>query len=351
MESKIRSTRAFIRARYIKKDFTQKFKKRKNNIEYNNKNIVYIFLAADYGNLGDIAITYAQKKFIKDYFEETHEIVEIPLAKTYEYINQLNIKKDDIITIVGGGNIGDRYEWIEEARRQVIKKFKNNKIISFPQTFEFSDTNLGKESLRRTIRIYNKNNNLYIFAREENSYTTMMKYLKKDRVFLVPDIVFYLKDAIKQNKRDDEIGICFRNDSEKIFSQDDQKEIFDIFRDYKVEEFDTHIGDENVIYENRYKELEKFIQKVGKMKLIITDRLHGMIFSYITNTPCIVFDNANHKISATYNTWLKDCDSILLMDKLNKNSILEFLEKINKNNIENNKIKFDYNDLKEILNK
>ena len=351
MENKIGSTRAFIRARYIKKDFLEKFRKVKKRIICKNKKNVYIFLAADYGNLGDIAITYSQRKLINKCFKDEYEILEIPLAKTYEYIDRLSLKKDDIITIVGGGNISDRYEWIEEARRQVIKKFRKNKIVSFPQTFEFSNTNLGMESLRRTINIYNKNKNLYIFAREENSYKSIVKYLKNENVFLAPDIVFFLKNSIKSISSNDEIGFCFRNDSEKIFTQEEQNEMYNIFKNYNIIEFDTHIGDENVIYEDRYKVLEEFIEKVGKMKLIITDRLHGMIFSYITNTPCIAFDNANHKISSTYNTWLKGCDSILLMNNLNKDAIVEFLEKIENKNIIDNSIKFNYNELEEILKK
>ena len=31
--------------------------------------------------------------------------------------------------------------------------------------------------------------------------------------------------------------------------------------------------------------------------LVITDRLHAVIFCIITNTPCIAFDNATHKVS------------------------------------------------------
>ena len=33
----------------------------------------------------------------------------------------------------------------------------------------------------------------------------------------------------------------------------------------------------------------KFINDISQKKLIITDRLHGMIFSIITKTPCIIF--------------------------------------------------------------
>ena len=46
-----------------------------------DKNI-FIFLSADYGNLGDIAITFAQKKFLMDYFPD-YNLFEIPISYTY----------------------------------------------------------------------------------------------------------------------------------------------------------------------------------------------------------------------------------------------------------------------------
>jgi len=50
--------------------FLQKFKPLKyfkNTKIDGTKKQVYIFLAADYGNLGDVAITYAQTKFLKEH--------------------------------------------------------------------------------------------------------------------------------------------------------------------------------------------------------------------------------------------------------------------------------------------
>ena len=45
--------------------------------------------------------------------------------------------------------------------------------------------------------------------------------------------------------------------------------------------------------------MDKF-KDFQKSELVITDRLHGMIFCYITKTPCIVMPNNNHKILMTY---------------------------------------------------
>lgn len=40
-------------------------------------------------------------------------------------------------------------------------------------------------------------------------------------------------------------------------------------------------------------------------RLVITDRLHGMIFSAVTGTPCVALNNSNGKVGYEYE-WLKD---------------------------------------------
>ena len=42
--------------------------------------------------------------------------------------------------------------------------------------------------------------------------------------------------------------------------------------------------------------------KFLKAKVVITDRLHGMIFAAITSTPCIALGNYNHKIKSCSET-------------------------------------------------
>ena len=113
------------------------------------KNRIFIFLAADYGNLGDVAITYAQHKFLNKYFPD-YIVTEIPISTTLKGITFVKkiIKPNDVITTVGGGNMGDLYDSIELYRRLVISNFHSNKIISFPQTIDFRDNTRGIKAFR-----------------------------------------------------------------------------------------------------------------------------------------------------------------------------------------------------------
>ena len=273
---------------------------------------IFIFLAADYRNMGDIAITYAQKMFLDDKFND-YEIIEIPADKTLDYIKPVRniLNENDIITIIGGGNMGDIYEYYENLRRIVINNFKKNLIVSFPQTIDFSDTKKGRKSLKKTIKVIKKHNRIIISARELNSYNKMCSYFGKDKVILVPDIVLYLKNKININEEEKiKIGICFREDKEEDKNKIEIKnKLIEALKEYDVEKFDTYLQ-ENFCYESRYETLKCLLRKISKFKIVYTNRLHAMIFAYLTNTKCIFIDNSNKKISNTYNTWIKDNNNI-----------------------------------------
>lgn len=276
------------------------------NLSKKAKKII-IMLAADYGNLGDIAIAYAQNKFLKDNFPD-HTIVVVPISQTYRKIKSLKKKmnKDDIVTITGGGNMSDMYEDIEEQRRFVIKKFPNNRIISFPQTMNFSHTEVGENELTKTQSIYNAHGNLTIFARERKSYKAMKRLFHKCRVLLAPDIVLYLNKLDQQKQRDtSKLIICLRDD-EEVTSSAARRAVSDIIKRYPhVLSLDTVINANKISPQKGRRELQRLWGQFASAGLVVTDRLHGMIFCAITNTPCIALNNSNRKVQGVFNEWIK----------------------------------------------
>lgn len=75
--------------------------------------------------------------------------------------------------------------------------------------------------------------------------------------------------------------------------------------------------------EFRKKFLTKQWKQIAKSSIVITDRLHGMIFSYLTQTPCIVLANNNGKIKSAYTDWLCDCNFIKFVN--NEDNILNYI--------------------------
>ena len=108
-----------------------------SNISKNDKK-VFLMLSPDYANVGDIAISLAQEKILKKAYPDRY-FIEIPMLNFYNYINNIKniINDNDIITIIGGGNMGSVYLEGEERRRAIIETFPNNTIISFPQSIDF----------------------------------------------------------------------------------------------------------------------------------------------------------------------------------------------------------------------
>lgn len=314
---------------YIKTRFYIKYWFSKSSIpEYNyllNRKKCFVFLAADYGNLGDVAITYAQEKFLKDNFPG-YTIVDVPISKTLSDLKTLqNIcSSDDIVTIVGGGNMSDLYFDIELLRQMVVKAFPHNKIISFPQTMFFSDSLSGRYLKRQAVKVYSQHINLTITVRERWSHEMMKIFLPNCK--LTPDIVMALdkREPLKARKG---ITFCLRNDAESGISQEFKKELrSQLANQYDIVDYDTHIGRGGLSIQEREQELNKIWSQFRSSEWVITDRLHGMIFAYITGTPCIVLPNNNYKIEGCY-SWIKNCGYIHFMDEANIDQILTMIRK------------------------
>ena len=301
-------------------------------IDY-NKRYAFVFLAADYGNLGDVAITYAQTKFLKAKLGNNTEVIEIPISQSLEGLQFVRkyIKAGDIVTSVGGGNLGDLYDQIEYIRQLVVRYFPKNKFISFPQTFDFSDTTEGIKALAVAAKVYNAHPNIFFVAREKTSYDLMKKHFDKTTVLLTPDIVISLNEEHPIQERNGAV-ICLRGDKEKNLTKEQnffiQSEIEKRFK--KVVFNDTHIDRNQLSIAEREDELQKIWNTFKSAELVITDRLHGMIFCYITNTPCLVFQNNNHKVRETYD-WIKENKNINLVEDFSEEYIKKFLTRTNFN--------------------
>lgn len=317
-----------------------------------DKKYAFIFLAADYGNLGDVAITYAQTKYLKDNLSEGYEVIEVPISQSLEGLQfvRKNISPGDIVTSVGGGNMGDMYDQIEYIRQLAVRYFPNNKFISFPQTFDFSNTEEGKNALTKAQKVYNAHPELYMVAREKTSYDLMKQHFQKANILLTPDIVISLNKEKPVRKRKGAV-ICLRADKEKNLTEKQYDFILSQVKNSfdSVVFNDTHIDKDQLSIAERETELEKIWNTFKSAELVITDRLHGMIFCYITNTPCLVFQNNNHKVRETYD-WILANKNINLMAQFNKQEIELFLKHSQLNATPIETVQSLYAPIKEILN-
>ena len=301
--------------------------KKELNIPTENYRI-FLLDSPHYGNIGDQAIAYAIQKFAHTYFTD-YSFVDIQQEELAHYLDELkkHITPDDVIFLVGGGNMGNIYKIYEATRRIVLREFPNNKIVIFPQTVEYTKDIFGKLSERRARRVYNKHNSIILMAREETSYQKMQSMYPHCKVVLCPDIALLLDVDLDSGNRNG-IGVCLRDDRERRLTSDDRKEIFESLSSTKKEirEITTSIDISYITSAMREEIVLSKIKEIAGCELLITDRLHAMIFAAVSKTPCIAFNNTNKKIEGVFK-WLSNRSYIRLV-----NTVDEFHDAVNSMN-------------------
>lgn len=296
---------------------------------FNNKRKVFLFGSPSYTNIGDQAIAYAVEKFISNCFPyyEYIEIMDYATEEGIELVKKI-IKADDVVCFTGGGNLGSLYVDIEEDRRKVIESFKDYRTIVFPQSAFFEDTEEGQAEKKKSQDAYNKNPNLTLVARE-NQTLAILKDTFQANVLYTPDMVLSLSVEPRDLERE---GVLFvlRADKEKVTEESFVSDLMNLLgKDNPVERTDTVLSEVDVIdYADREPQLLKMLDKIGSKKLIITDRLHAMIFSIITKTPCLVFGNSYGKAKHSYNDWLHELSFIEYTDNKDLKEIPAIMERL-----------------------
>lgn len=264
-----------------------------------------------HSNIGDRAIAYAEEKFLHD---RGYDFIEIFAGVD---ISAINLPKDFTVFLHGGGNFGDIWINEEEYRRKVILNFLENEIVLFPQTIFFDD----KNELKKSVTIYSKHSNLTLMAREEYSYKVMKKYFKKNKVELIPDIVLYLSNIDLNIRRRDKIIFSIREDKEKTYSNSDIKKIEEVaFKELGLNVIysDMHTSDEDAQNLTHEEIMMRKLEEFSSAKMVVTDRLHAMIFCAIAKTPCVVLGSKTYKTSGIFKSWLKDLGNIKFCESVSE---------------------------------
>ena len=265
----------------------------------------YIFNGPVTGNIGDHAILIAENFVLESCGKKVFNIS----AKEMEYF--FKNKCENIISpkskiyITGGGNTGTLWRNEQNRINIVLKVFCKYSIIIFPQTIFYEKSDFGEECFKIDKKYLENCKDIEFQCRDKKSYN-FVKENFNIKVSLKKDMALNLNFT---NFNYDRKGIllCFRNDIEKNIDESKKNKIvLEIKKKYpedKITYIDTVIKNKKEYsYKDGKREFYKMIKKFAKSKLVVTDRLHGMIISYITNTPCIAFNNKSGKVKGVYET-------------------------------------------------
>lgn len=267
----------------------------------------YLLATPTHNNIGDLAIVVAEEKYLKECGYDI--IVNITIGDCWGNYNTIArlIPKSLSVFLNGGGNMGDIYE-DEKLRRVLLPLLAKHNVMIFPETIFYREDKNGREEKEQSIQYYN-HKNIIIAAREQKSYQLMRELYPEAQIILSPDIVLAIGTQEYNEKRDG-VLLCFRDDQEKAISDNS---IDELKRALEKQGYSMNVT--SMIYychivSGMWEEVvQEKMKEIASSKLLITDRLHGMIFAAVTETPCIVFGNNHHKILGVYK-WIENLDYI-----------------------------------------
>lgn len=315
------SFKAFIRLGSSRK----KYKNRIASLKTRKEPYVILIGTPVHTNLGDHLIALAEIDWLKK--TTGKDVVEIPREVYHLYRGKLADTDADIY-ITGGGWMGDLWPNEERDIQNMVNLFQNRKVTIFPQTVYYENKN--NPLIERGNNIYKNCKDLTLHVRERDSYETAKDYLSIENVILSPDMGLLYKYKPQPIKNNSVAGVCLRDDREVSRNNDMTEKVIELIRNLGFSEKTVStMSDHRVSEDERKEAVDAAIDVFSECGLLIVDRLHAMVFSYLAGRPCIAFDNKTGKVSGVYKQWLADCPYILMIDENTEISeIKRFIENV-----------------------
>lgn len=308
------------------------FKKRYKAL---SNNAVILVGTPAHKNLGDHLIGVSELKFIRDCYPD-NPLFEIPTHVFVRYENYIrsHAQKYAHVFITGGGWMGSVWPNEERTLQSMVDTFSESPLVILPQTI-FYDTEIdeGKELHRSANEIFSKCKNLKLCVRDPKSVESAMTFeaIPSNRILLCPDIALYYADNYRYNSNDSRrLGLYLRKDREKVASDEALDMIKNYFKKNGYEFFVSDTMAEHLIpIDKREDEICRVIEDMKQCAVILTDRLHAMVYSVIAGVPCIALDNKTHKVQGVYSKWLLNNKNILFVgeDGCSEADISSFVQK------------------------
>lgn len=298
---------------------------------------VIIADAADYQNVGDLAILLGQLDFIARIFPKAR--VSVASARTYNDTLDPEIESADVIFLQGGGNFGDIWPGHHDFRLHLLKRFAHKRIVQFPQSIHFGDASY----LSRTRRIIEASPNFTLNVRDTRSLDFARRNFDCP-VALCPDMAFSL-GVLDAGEAKLDYACLLRTDKEVLEPKRDAIEQIltsagvswaadDWLRNqhglgWAVERvhgvttrlvragFPASLLARNAapIFKLYCGSRLRFgLAMLGRGRTVVTDRLHGFILAMLIGRPRLVFDSYDGKIHAFHRTWLADDPDARVVD-------------------------------------
>lgn len=299
---------------YEKNEF-YKLRRHYKKLFKENPDTVFLVMTPEHSNIGDHAIALTETELLTGLDISYIEITGDQLY-ALKWQKRLSVMNGFPIVFNGGGYLGSLWKESESILRETMIANPESLIIILPNTAYYSSDEEGQKDFEKSKEIYNAHQNLYIYAREKTSFELIKDAYKN--VKLIPDIVLS-RDSFTVSSQRNGCLICLRHDHERTRSENEEKMV----REQAEMLFPGNVSETDMIAQSKVSILERKdavtakLEQFSKAELVITDRLHGMIFCAITGTPCIVINSKSPKVRGCYE-WIKDLDYIRFVDDITR---------------------------------
>lgn len=257
---------------------------------------IFLMCCPIHTNLGDQAQRLCIERWIKETYPQ-HQLI-ASCARTvpsgyYENVSKILNEKDLIFIHSGYLFMNDLSD--VPAILKIVELYKRNKIIFFPQTVNFSCDEIKQEF----VNSFAQNKNILLLCRDYISYENAKTLFPNNECLAFPDIVTSLIGSYHSSQKRSGVCFCLRNDKEKYYSDSDLEKLITKLKTYNCCRIDTTLKlsfcKMNVL---RKKYIYDMVDFLSSKKVVVTDRYHGTIFSIIANTPVVVLNSTDHKLSS-----------------------------------------------------
>lgn len=258
----------------------------------------------EHGNIGDQAIALAEQQLLDkwcgpaSYFEVTASQVE-GFEKALAKLSPMN----QVILVHGGGFLGALWPNEEYRFRRILEAFRAHRVVVLPQTVTFDrSTPEGEAFFKESVASWCAHPDLTICCRERQSERFVAENFPGVRAVLTPDVVLGLKVPEAHAERRG-VLLCMRADRERVLDDATVGSLRAAVEEALPGEL-VALTD-TVVYRHvpparREREVFAKLDEFSRSRLVVTDRLHGMVFAATTGTPCIALNNSNGKVGRVY---------------------------------------------------
>jgi exopolysaccharide biosynthesis predicted pyruvyltransferase EpsI len=283
-----------------------------------------------HGNVGDSAIWLGEIAYLQS------RKCKIKYICDWNNYNQAALKSavgENPILLHGGGNFGDLYPTHQRLKEKVISNFPDNRIVQLPQSIHFADeANLAKSQACLSLH-----KDFHFVVRDTTSLKLAQQHYDNP-TYLCPDMALMLDlKPLKSQLKTSEVVILSRTDEEKAahLTAGTGAQLNSVMMDWLDEPEPKHqwlydwshrrlgwgssrtppfilnklaLGAANAMARQR---LARGLDILGQGNVVVTDRLHAIILSWLGGTPVFFVDNNYNKLSNFINTWLKDSPGLV----------------------------------------